>query len=105
MAPKLEQRVWPRHRVEIPITLKCSHARISSREWHVGETRNISVDGMGVVSPVLKEIRLASRVEILCFPQNRGLYSQIRDPEPVSMTGVVIWQDMWSGTAGIRLNN
>nr|NJM02090.1 hypothetical protein [Desulfobacula sp.] len=105
MEPKLEQRVWPRHQIEIPISLKCSHARICSREWHVGETRDISVDGMGVVSSVLKEIRLASMVEILCFPQNREGDMQIRDPEPVSMTGIVIWQDMWSGAAGIRLNN
>ncbi len=44
-------------------------------------------------------------VEILCFPQNQDLYSQIRDPEPVSMTGVVIWQDRVSGTAGIQVNN
>lgn len=105
MEPKSEQRVWPRHRAEIPISLKCSHARIINREWHVGETRDISVDGMGVVSPVLKEIRLASTVEILCFPQNREWEMHIRDPEPVSMTGVVIWQDMWAGAAGIRLNN
>lgn len=100
-----ERRVWPRHQIKIPVSLKCSHARTLSRAWHVGETRDISVDGMTVASSVLKEIRLSSLVEILCFPQNRELYSQIRDPEPVSMTGVVIWQDMWSGTAGIRLNS
>ncbi len=101
----LERRVWPRHQANMPISLKCSHARAFSRAWHVGEAMNISVDGMMAASSVLKEIRLSSLVEILCFPQNRELYSQIRDPEPVSMTGVVIWQDMWSGMAGIRLNN
>ena len=100
-----EQRTWPRHQIKIPVSLKCSHARALSRAWHVGEAWNISVDGMMVASSVLKEIRLSSMMEILCFPQNRELYSQIRDPEPVSMTGVVIWQDMRSGTAGIRLNN
>ena len=105
MEPITEKRVWPRHQIRIPISLKCAHARTPSRAWHVGETRNISVDGMMLVSSVLKETQLSSMVEILCFPQNQDLYSQIRDPEPVSMTGVVIWQDRVSGTAGIQVNN
>lgn len=105
MEPIQERRVWPRHQVRIPISLKCSHARTPNRAWHVGETLNISVEGMMLVSSVLKETHLSSMVEILCFPQNQDLYSQIRDPEPVSMTGGVIWQDRVSGTAGIQLND
>ena len=104
MKPILEKREWPRHQVAIPISLKYSDPRTSCRTWHAGEARNVSVDGMMIVSSGLKEIQLSSTVDILCFPQNQDLYSNIKAPEPVSMTGVVIWQNTGNGTAGIRLN-
>ena len=99
-----EQRTWPRHQVKIPISLKYSDTQTSNRAWYVGETHDVSVDGMRIVSSFVKDIPPASTVEILCFPPGLGLYSNIRDPEPVSMTGVVMWRDIRNGTAGIRLN-
>ncbi len=86
--------------------MKYFDVQTSFRAWHVGETLDISVDGMRIASSAIKEIPPEAAVEILCFPPGvTGLYSKIHDPDPVSITGVVMWRDIKSGTAGIRLNS
>ena len=105
MEPILEKRMWPRHQLKIPISLKYSDAKTFHRTWHAGETYDVSVDGMRIVSSAVTDIQPEITLEILCFPPNQKVYSDINEPEPVSMSGVVIWRDIRSGMAGIRLNS
>lgn len=100
-----EQRAWPRHKIRISLSLKYTDSKTFNRTWHPGETRDVSVDGMRIVSSGVRDLLPDSMIEILCFPPGLDLYSKIRDPEPVSMTGMVMWQDVRNKTAGIRLNS
>ncbi|MBU1344440.1 MAG: PilZ domain-containing protein [Proteobacteria bacterium] len=99
-----ERRRWPRHRVRIPVSLKYSDTRTFSQTWHVGETYDISVEGMRIITSSLPELPEFSRLEILCFPKEDSLLPYIPEPEPVSMTGVVIWQDIKNKSIGVKLD-
>lgn len=91
--------------MRVPVSLKYSDAGSFSRAWHVGETQDVSVDGMRIVLSSLEELPGFSRLEILFFPNKTVLWSYIPEPEPVSMSGVVIWQDIVKKVIGIKFDS
>ena len=103
MTDNLEQRKWPRHKVKIPVSFKCRGIQNLSLSWHVGETMDISVDGMRVISSSLGRLPLSSELTLLCFPKKNSLASYIQEPEPLWIKGHVIWQDSDNKVIGLHL--
>jgi len=87
---------------KIPVSFKCKNALNHDISWHIGMADNISVKGMIVEADSLPLIEVSSFVEILCFPKQDRLVSHIPEPEPVKMTGIVIWQDRDKNLLGIE---
>lgn len=94
---------WPRHKVKIPVSIKCPDSSGSDPSWYIGVTEDISVDGISIISRSLPALKPGTMVSILCFPESGNHLFQISEPEPVSMTGRVVWQDMERHTTGIEI--
>jgi len=103
MKEKTEQRRWPRQQMNISVSLKYSDT--ITQTWYVGETHDVSVEGMRIVSSSLEKLPLSSRLEILCFPGGAGPGLYTTEPEPVTMTGSVMWQDLETRSIGVRLDS
>ena len=94
----------PRNDVEIPVSIKCKNASNHQISWHIGVTKNISVEGVTIEADSLPEVEIYSRVEILCFPKKGDLFSCIPEPEPVKLAGRLIWQDRDKKIIGLEIS-
>lgn len=97
-------RKWPRHDVEIPVSIKCKDASSQKVSWHIGVTDKTSVGGITIKADSLPDVEISSRVEILCFPTQESLFSSIPEPEPIKIQGRVIWQDKDKKTIGLEIS-
>jgi hypothetical protein len=103
--PIIEKRRWPRHLLSVPVSFKASDAGTMDRTWHIGKTQDVSLEGMQVISSRGVDLLSSSRLEILIFPARDGDFTYIADPEPVAMTGSVVWQNTETRSIGIRLDD
>lgn len=91
--------------MNIPVSLKCSDTRTFNQTWHVGKTHDISVGGIRILSSSIEVLPLSSRLEILFFPDKEGILPYSVEPEPVRMTGLVMWQDILNKSIGVKLDS
>lgn len=87
------------------MSIKCRGAGSLDAAWHVGETKNISVEGVTVEAPSLPVLDIGSSVELLCFPEEVRLPSYLLEPEPVRMTGRIRWQDKDKHLIGVDMSS
>jgi hypothetical protein len=85
------------------VSIKCKKASTHQKSWHIGVTKNISVEGVTIEADSLPEVEIHSIVEILCFPKQGFLFSCIPEPEPVKLAGRVIWQDRNKKIIGLEI--
>ncbi len=103
MTEHSKKRKWPRHRVEIPVSVKCPALPGADHAWHIGITEDISVDGITIQSSSIPVLKPGTLVSVLCFPEDNAQLFQVSEPEPVSMTGRVVWQDKGRHMTGIEI--
>ncbi len=101
----ISKRKWPRHDVMIPVSVKCNISDNEDASWYVGEASNLSVEGFTIQLNPLPEIAILSSVEILCFPDKFPMLSHVAEPEPVCVTGQVIWKDAEKHLVGIEITS
>ncbi len=98
-----DRRQWPRHDFQIPVSVKCTTDPLGEKTWYIGETLNLSVDGMAISICPLPDIRLASTVKIICFPEKPPVSACMPEPEPVWVIGRIVWVDADRHCFGIEI--
>lgn len=98
-----ERRQWPRRPLKIQVCLKCWDFSNRRQLWHVGETIDVSVEGMRVKAPSIDWIPASSVVEVLYFLPNENNDFSDSDAEPLWMSGRLVWQDGSEKTFGLEL--
>ncbi len=87
----LKKCKWTRHDVMIPVSVKCNASNYQDASWHVGEASNLSTEGITIQLIPLPEVAISSIVEVLCFSDKFPWLIHDTEPEPVFITGQVIW--------------
>ena len=98
-----EKRTWPRHDTAIPVSIRCCKETNNKAAWHIGEAVNISVDGLAIRMDPLPDAMVSSLVKLFCLPKLNALPPGILDPEPVWITGEVIWMDKTENILGLKV--
>jgi PilZ domain len=98
-----ERRQWPRRPLNIQVCLKCWDFSDGRQRWHVGETIDVSVEGMRVKVPSIGWIQETSVIEVLYFLPNENNDFSDPDADPLWMSGRLVWQDGYKHTLGLEL--
>jgi hypothetical protein len=69
----------------------------------VGETIDVSVEGMRVKVPSSGRIPASSVMEVLFFQPKEDDDFSDSDADPLWMSACLIWQDVGTGTLGLNL--
>ncbi len=72
---------------------------VHANQWHFGETRDASMDGLQISGTDLSNLEQGTEIEVICMPAV-DRYRQ-HERHPVQIRGRIIWLDQAAGRLGI----
>ena len=94
-----ERRRHARRPIRLAISFRCMEPSVHASQWHFGETRDASMDGLQLSSSDLSNLEQGAEIEVICMPAV-DRYRQ-HERHPVQIRGRIIWLDPASGRLGI----